>query len=237
MVSRYFARNDFHPNPSLKIRLTSHSSLLSRQEPSYPARCYPDPCANITFTNASYVCGNDTLGPVQLPRQFPLSTELATYYRFGDLCPYEFLAKWTWPNGSYHYPPKDGFVLTADGEPVTANVTLPVGRKIDRFGGPSGNFFSPLGAPYIERALPPRNLNNSDGNFPYSYHVYQLISELNVTLGPIAPWFEQPGMGTQFETELNVTMLLNKKFIRELSRSEYDDSSDFADNYTPGPNS
>lgn len=176
------------------------------------------------------------LGPVQLPRQFPLSTELATYYRFGDLCPYEFLAKWTWPNGSYHYPDEDGFVLKANGEPIKANVTLPVGRKIDRFGPPSGNFFSPLGAPYIERALPPRNLNNSDGNFPYSYHVYQIIKDLDVTLGPVAPWFEQPGMGTQFETKLSVTDLIGNNFIKELPRSEYDDSSDFADNYTPGPN-
>lgn len=236
--SRYFTQQ-FPRNLSLNIILTLTFSLLPKQEPSYPARCFPDPCANITFTNASYVCGNEALGPVQLPRQFPLSTELATYYRFGDLCPYEFLEKWTWHDGPfrglYRYPEEDGFVLEADGKPIKANVTLPVGRKIDRFGGPNGKFFSPLGAPYIERALPPLNLNNSDGNFPYSYHVYQIIQELEVTLGPVAPWFEQPGMGTQFETSLNVTKLLEGKFIIELPRSEYDDSSDFADNYTPGP--
>ncbi|KAJ5355104.1 uncharacterized protein N7496_012316 [Penicillium cataractarum] len=207
------------------------------KEPGYPERCYPDPCKGIVFTNASYVCGNDTLGPVQLPKNFPLSTELATYARFGDLCPYEFLAKWTWPNGSYHYPDAEGFVIAADGQPVEAEVTLPVGRKIDRFGSPGGNFFSPLGAPYIERALPPRNLNNSDGNYPYSYHVYEVIKELNVTLGPVAPWFEQPGMGTQFKTNGSAAQLIADKFIKELPRSEYDQREDFADNYTPGPNS
>lgn len=116
-------------------------------------------------------------------------------------------------------------------------MTLPVGRKIDRFESPGGNFFSPLGAPYIERVLPPRNLNNSDGNYPYSYHVYEAIKELNVTLGPVAPWFEQPGMGTQFKTNGSAAQLTVNKFIKELPRSGYDQREDFADNYTPGLNS
>ncbi|KAJ6128229.1 hypothetical protein N7471_009446 [Penicillium samsonianum] len=206
------------------------------EEPGYPARCQPDPCANITFTNASYVCGDERLGPVKLPTSFPLSTELATYARFGNLCPYEFLEKWTWPNGSYHYPSQGGFVLESDGQPILGNVTLEVGRKIDRFGGEGGNYFSPLGAPYIERALPPSNLDTFDGKFPYNYHVYEVIQELAVTLGPVAPWFEQPGMGTQFTTTSNVSVLLDGKFLRLLERSEYDEKAEFADNYTPGPN-
>ncbi|KAJ5812492.1 hypothetical protein N7474_008793 [Penicillium riverlandense] len=207
------------------------------KEPPYPLRCQPDPCANITFSNASYVCGDFRLGPVKLPRYFPLSTELATYARFGDLCPYEFLAKWTWDNGSYHYPDEHGFVLDNSGAPILGNTTLPVGQKVDRFGGETGNYFSPLGAPYIERALPPYNLDNNDGDYPYNYHVYEVIQELPVTLGPVTPWFEQPGMGTQFTNPMTMAELVDKNFLRRLARSEYDNKADFADNYTPGPNS
>lgn len=126
-------------------------------------------------------------------------------------------------------------MLENDGQPILGNVTLPVGRKLDRFGGENGNFFSPLGAPYIERALPPSNLDTFDGEFPYNYYVYEVTKELVVTLGPIAPWFEQPGMGTQFTTTSNVSVLLNDKFLRRLSRAEYDEKAEFADNYTPGP--
>jgi hypothetical protein len=162
---------------------------------------------------------------------------LATYARFGDLCPYEFLEKWTYPNNdSYHYPDEHGFVLKNSGKPILGNTTLPVGRKVDRFGGEGGNYFSPLGAPYIERALPPYNLDNFDGDYPNNYHVYEVTKELPVTLGPVAPWFEQPGMGTQFTHPLNMSDLVDMKYLRRLDRSEYDNKADFADNYTPGPN-
>ena len=127
-------------------------------------------------------------------------------------------------------------MLESDGQPILGNVTLEVGRKIDRFGGEGGNYFSPLGAPYIERALPPQNLDTFDGKFPNNYHVYEVIKKLAVTLGPVAPWFEQPGMGTQFTTTSNVSVLLDGKFLRRLDRSEYDEKEEFADNYTPGPN-
>ncbi|KAL5361196.1 hypothetical protein BJX96DRAFT_82351 [Aspergillus floccosus] len=207
------------------------------KEATYPLRCFPDPCANITFANASYVCGDPRLGPVKLPKKFPLSTELATYARFGNLCPFEFLAKWTYPsNGSYHYPDSNGFVLSNDEQPILGNVTLPVGRKVDRFGGEGGNFLGPLGAPYIERSLPPSNLDNFDGDFPYNYHVYEVTKELTVTLGPVAPWFEQPGMGTQFVTFDKISTLLEDGYLRRLDKTEYDEKEEYADDYTPGPN-
>lgn len=128
-------------------------------------------------------------------------------------------------------------MLETNGKPIEGSAILPVGRKIDRFGGEGGNYFSPLGAPYIERALPPSNLDTYDGDFPWNYHVYEIIKDLPVTLGPVAPWFEQPGMGTQFTTVSNVTVLVNDKFLRRLNRTEYDEKAEFADNYTPGPNS
>lgn len=34
---------------------------------------------------------------------------------------------------------------------------------------------------------------------PYGYHLYSVAIEFDVEAGPIAPWFEQPGQGTQYE--------------------------------------
>jgi filamentous hemagglutinin len=35
--------------------------------------------------------------------------------------------------------------------------TLPVGTKLDRYGGPNGSFLSPKGTPFEQRALAPRS--------------------------------------------------------------------------------
>ena len=140
-----------------------------------PAHCYPNPCAGITFQNDTYVCGDPRLGPVQAPRKFPLDNELQTYARFGDLCPAAFLEKWagsTSANASYKYPPANGFVVNTAGAPIIGNATLSVGQKVDRFGSEYGKFLAPLGAPYIQRSLPPSNLDTYDGDHPFNYYVY-----------------------------------------------------------------
>jgi hypothetical protein len=187
--------------------------------------------------DGSYICGDRRLGPVIPPSKFPLSTELRTYARFGNLCPYEFLTKWAkglGPDDKYNFPVKDGFVLNTDSNRISGNATLPVGQKLDRFGGEErGRFLSPLGAPYIERSLPPQNLDTVDGRYPYDYHVYQVTKEFVVELGPIAPWFEQPGMGTQFVSSRTVIDLVNNGFLRRLSEEEYDDREDYSDDYSP----
>ncbi|PYI36407.1 hypothetical protein BP00DRAFT_411505 [Aspergillus indologenus CBS 114.80] len=137
--------------------LTTLSSVVGSTQESdrFPSQCYPDPCAGIMFQDNN-----------SLPSFFPLSTELRTYARFGDLCPFEFLLKWTTdirPNGTYIYPSEDGFVTDIEGIAIWGNVTLRVGQKVDRFGSESGTFLAVLGALYIERALPPTNLNTEDG--------------------------------------------------------------------------
>ncbi|EAW16679.1 TNT domain-containing protein [Aspergillus fischeri NRRL 181] len=214
-------------------------SFQNIEDSLFPARCWPDPCAGITFQNDTYVCGDPRLGPVVPPRKFPLRNELRTYARFGALCPAEFLDKWASdvaPNGTYIYPPANGFVVDTGKHPILGNATLPVGMKLDRFGSEYGSFLAPLGAPYIERSLPPSNLNTFDGMYPYNYHVYQVIKEFVVGLGPIAPWFEQPGMGTQFVTYTNVLGLINEGYLRRLNESEYDEKVEYSNPYTPGPN-
>ncbi|KAJ5302431.1 hypothetical protein N7476_009230 [Penicillium atrosanguineum] len=203
-----------------------------------PAHCGSDPCAGITSTNTTYVCGDYRLGPVKTPRKFPLNNELRTYERFGELCPVEFLKKWAGSSDSsdsYEYPPSNGFVINSAGAAILGNITLPVDQKLDRFGSEYGSFLAALGAPYIERSLPPSNLNTFDGDYPYNYHVYQVTKSFEVGLGPIAPWFEQPGMETQFLAYISVKDLLAGGYLRRLTPEEYDQKVEYADNYTSGP--
>lgn len=148
----------------------------------------------------TYVCGDYRLGPLNLPTTFPVSSLIQTYNRFDDLCPGAFLKKWTFSeNSSYHYPPDNGFQLTVNGTPIQGQTRLENGTKLDRFGGETGQFLSSFGAPYVERALPPQNLDTSASapQYPNGYHVYEVLKPFEVLEGPIAPWFGQPGGGSQ----------------------------------------
>jgi hypothetical protein len=108
-------------------------------------------------------------------------------------------------DGKPIYPPNNGF----DGTPT--NTTLQPGTKIDRYGGnPDGKFFSDPGTPFSNRAMP--------GSTPPSqYAVYEVLKPLNVQSGKIAPWFGQPGGGTQYLTEKEVTYLIEKGYLRKIN--------------------
>ncbi|CAG8000695.1 unnamed protein product [Penicillium salamii] len=220
--------------------LVKPHSHQSNEEPDYPSRCYPDPCKGVTYQNSSAVCGDPRLGPVKLPGYFPLANQLETYARFGDLCPAEFLKKWTVnatdPKAYWIYPDSDGFVSTTEQLSISGNVTLRVGQKVDRFGSESGKFLAPLGAPYIERALPPSNLfAPENSSFPYNYHVYEVIKEFDVLLGPVASWFEQPGFGSQILAFSSVASLLDGGFLERLELKDYDEADDYSADYLPAP--
>jgi hypothetical protein len=123
----------------------------------------PSFCAG-TLTNESlihdYVCGDTRLGPKRLPTHLPLGSLLDIYDQFGGLCPGQFLAKWfNSTSGYYNYPPVDGFQLNTASAPIEGTITFPVGFLMDRFGSEYGSFVSPAGAPYMQRALPPSNLD------------------------------------------------------------------------------
>ena len=49
---------------------------------------------------------------------------------------------WVKPDGSYDWPPNEGFAATP------APMILPAGMLLDRFGSDYGNFLSPKGAPF-----------------------------------------------------------------------------------------
>ncbi|CAI7570162.1 unnamed protein product [Penicillium crustosum] len=212
----------------------------TNKEPDYPERCYPDPCKGVTYVNSTAVCGDPRLGPKDLPAFFPLSNELETYSRFGELCPFEFLEKWTVnasdPTAYWIYPDFDGFATTSENVSILGNITLNVGQKLDRFGSEYGKFLAPLGAPYIERSLPPSNLfAPPDSNFPYNYHVYEVTKAFDILLGPIAGWFEQPGFGSQLLAQSSVLDLLEGGFLKRLELKDYDEADEFSAGYQPAP--
>jgi hypothetical protein len=103
--------------------------------------------------------------------------------------------KWVDPHGGVIWPPSEGF----SSQPFP--LILPPGLLIDRFGSPYGRFFSPKGAGYSARALPYEcdKLN---------YTTFRVMSPIFVWAGKAAPWFDQPGGATQFETDATAAQLV-----------------------------
>ncbi|MDD2029994.1 TNT domain-containing protein [Pseudomonas sp. 39167] len=108
-------------------------------------------------------------------------------------------------DGSWDWPKNLGFA----GSPVKN--TLPVGTKLDRYGGPEGSFLSPLGVPFDQRSLAP-------GSRAGEYYQYEVLKPMPVVQGEIAPAFGQPGGGTQILPDLseryNVDRLVKEGYLR-----------------------
>ncbi|MFI7646912.1 TNT domain-containing protein [Micromonospora sp. NPDC049460] len=129
------------------------------------------------------------------------------------------------------FPPEDGYVLGPHGEPIKTRQTLLPGYRLDRFGFPGGAFLSPLGTPFSARSLAPQSLNTPPIPPPppgaplANYHTYCVLKPFDVDSGPIAPWFAQPGLGTQFQLNpayvpqaggnLNVQWLIDHHYLVE----------------------
>ncbi|KAJ7134171.1 hypothetical protein C8R46DRAFT_1139744 [Mycena filopes] len=177
----------------MRFTLLSLATILAVT--SFPAAealpLFRDFCRGTNSTDPASLCGDVLLGLHDLPETGPLSFLVHNYHRLGGLHPVDFLAKWT-VNGSYIFPEHDGFQLSASGSPIEGNETFTKDMLLDRFGRPTGRFLSPADTPYAQRSLPPPSLAN--------YHVYRVETDnLTVLTGTIAPWFSQPGQGTQYE--------------------------------------
>ncbi|WP_159731284.1 TNT domain-containing protein [Methylosinus sp. Ce-a6] len=83
---------------------------------------------------------------------------------------------------------------------------LPPGATLDRYGGEGGNFLSPLGSPYSERALP-----YDPAKMPY--HRYTVAKPLPVTAGRAAPWFGEPGGAVQYMTDMSIEDLIAEGYL------------------------
>jgi hypothetical protein len=114
--------------------------------------------------------------------------------------------KWVDANGGIIWPKDNGFIG------MTQKEILPVGARLDRYGGDSGRFLSPVGTPFEQRAIP-----NASKNEPYK--IYEVLRPFEVKSGKIAPWFDQPGMGVQYFSEKNsVQRLIEQGYIREVKK-------------------
>jgi hypothetical protein len=151
--------------------------------------------------SAAFYGGDPRLGPEQLPTTGPVGNELTGYRRTGGASEQDFLNQYYDPSaGSWKYPPADGYVIGFNGQPVKLDQPLFPGQDIDRFGSEYGSFLAPAGLPYASRSIPPQSL---DGN-PASgcnYHDYKVLKTFTVHAGPIAPWFDQPGLGWQYQLD------------------------------------
>jgi RHS repeat-associated protein len=104
-----------------------------------------------------------------------------------------------------YYPENNGFVG------ATERKTLMPGEQMDRLGGsPYSRFFSPVGTPEAARALPP-------GTAGQPLRTFEILKPLEVESGTVAPWFGQPGGGTQYVTPLRLEVLINRGIIKEIT--------------------
>src|SRR4029453_9597357 len=108
-------------------------------------------------------------------------------------------SKYQKADGSWDWPPDGGFAGPRTQE------TLPVDTRIDRFGHEGGDYLSPEGTPFEQRALAPKSLKDD-------YHVYKVVKPLPVESGGIAPAFDQPGGGVQYKTTKSVKQLLDEGY-------------------------
>ena len=117
-----------------------------------------------------------------------------------------------------NWPPNRGFIQFTI-EPLS------VGIEIDRYGGfidpadglfkDKGLYASPKGASFESRALPADYLTSIP---PTPYNKYKVIKEIpNVKKGLAAPWFNQTGMGTQYELPLGIDKLLSDGYIVKIN--------------------
>ncbi|KZL14357.1 hypothetical protein PsAD2_03761 [Pseudovibrio axinellae] len=93
-------------------------------------------------------------------------------------------------------------------------VVLPEGRLIDRYGGDNGDYFSVPGTPFEQRAM----AGNGPSGEP---RLFKVIKPLPMKQGEIAPWFGQPGGGTQYQSQMPLKKLLKKKYLEELKGNSW----------------
>ncbi|KAG6107780.1 hypothetical protein E4U14_004004 [Claviceps sp. LM454 group G7] len=169
-----------------------------------------------------YLCGDRRLGPMNftytVDDEHPRSPPGAeTWSRLGGLCPGEFLEKWTDKSGWFIDPPADGFQLDSQNHPITKTVTLCPDQVIVRFGSEEGSIMSWGAFRFEDLALPPLSLVDEKGpnSAPMNFHGYKVLKPMQVTGGCTAPWFEQPGLATQYVINGSVEEAIREGFLEK----------------------
>lgn len=174
--------------------------------------------------------GDQRLGPAVLSNSGATGKELVGYRRTGSLTVAKFLSSY-WDDaanggqGGWIYPKNDGFLNDADGNPIKWTQQLNRGTFVDRFGSEYGAFLAPSGIAYSSRAIPPSSLVGNPAS-KCNYSNYRVKKGFKVSAGPIAPWFGQPGRGTQYQLkselvpgapdQLNVLWLVSQGYLERV---------------------
>jgi len=103
----------------------------------------------------------------------------------GALVPYERPGPIT-----TYYPPNGGF------EGPSVPTAFEPGRLTTRFGPVGGRYLADPGTAWYQLSLPYRNPCYAGRAAPTAYVVLRRIE--GIQMGPAAPWFGQPGGGTQY---------------------------------------
>ncbi len=151
--------------------------------------------------------------PQPLPPDSPL---------FHGYCPIEPGPGFTNADGSPIYP-DDSLASKPYAVPGTVipDANLRPGTVLGRFGYPGGAYLAQEGTPFAELSLPPgsalkpyfRYIVENPGALPPGYHIEQ---------SQAAPWFQQPGGGTQYRViapdgkDASVDALLESGYLREV---------------------
>jgi hypothetical protein len=213
----------------------SHSSTHQHSvaDHSTAPSCSREPlCISIVPAKCDerYVCGDRRLGPVHLPTGGVFESIFHGYEHFSSLHPSTYLKNfWDHLKKGWSYPDHQGFALMVKNgqpSPVSAELILPVGSKVDRFGSPWGSYLAPAGTPFGLRAIPMENLSDDERNPnapPFNYYLYEVAKPFTVLVGPIAPHFGTPGYGLQYFTNItidktrNVKALVEEGFLKDIT--------------------
>ncbi|MFE4674244.1 TNT domain-containing protein [Streptomyces sp. NPDC056723] len=182
----------------------------------------PDPIAYPL--RSDYFCNDWRLGPKKLPTHGLVAHTLHRYQRLGHLTATQFLNRWWDPaadtgQGDWRYPDADGYAKNSQGQPIAAELELHAGQKVDRFGNEAGRYLAPAGTKYGKRSIPPSSLNTTDPRHPYNYYLYKVTRDVKVCAGPIAPAFEQPGLGVQYVTSSQYCPKIARTSVLDLVRN------------------
>ncbi|GAB1207818.1 hypothetical protein APSETT445_006553 [Aspergillus pseudonomiae] len=173
--------------------------------------------------NSDSLCNNKLLGPkvFTAPDDPEWSEMFKGYSPLGSYCPKDFLREFAPDGKQYEYPEQDGALLDSVGVPVTTVYTLEEGMELDRFGTQYGGYLAPRDTPFSWRSIPPSNLNKYPNSPEYNYWVWRVVETFNVTGGPIAPFFGQPGYGLQFYHEGGLKELEEQGIIELIDMKKY----------------
>ena len=186
------------PPAAASAKVAIHQKPLLTANIASPCDCTGD-MVKVDPQQTDSICGDPRLGPIRVPAFLPVISLVSDYDRFGIFSPGEFLQKyWDGASSQWKYPEGDGFNNDNAGKSIRGIMTLYPGTLVDRFGSEKGHFVAGADAPFNQRSLPPSSLNTFDGLFPANYHVYKVEKPFHVEGGPVAPWFQQPGLGAQF---------------------------------------